>query len=62
MLKPNRHYADLKDSFLFVEIADRSAAYEKAHPEHSLLRMGIGDVTLPICPAVISALHAAVEE
>jgi LL-diaminopimelate aminotransferase len=62
MLKPNRHYADLKDSFLFVEIADRSAAYEKAHPEQSLLRMGIGDVTLPICPAVISALHAAVEE
>lgn len=62
MLKPNRHYADLKDSFLFVEIADRSAAYEKAHPDHSLLRMGIGDVTLPICPAVISALHAAVEE
>ena len=62
MLKPNRHYADLKDSFLFVEIADRSAAYEKAHPEHSLLRMGIGDVTLPICPTVISALHAAVEE
>ena len=47
---------------MFVEIADRSAAYEKAHPEQSLLRMGIGDVTLPICSTVISALHAAVEE
>ena len=59
---PNKAYANLKDSYLFAGIAAKTAAYQKAHPDQKLYRMGIGDVTLPLCDAVISALHAAVDE
>ncbi len=62
MLKPNRNYAALQDSFLFVRITDRVNAYQQAHPDQTLIRMGVGDVTLPLCRTVIHALHAAVEE
>ena len=62
MVTPNYHYADLKDSYLFYHIARKTAAYLEAHPGTYLYRMGIGDVTLPLCPAVIRALHAAVDE
>ena len=62
MLKPNVHYADLKESYLFAGIAKKTQAYLDAHPEQKLYRMGIGDVSLPLCPAVIAALHEAVEE
>ncbi len=62
MLTPNRHYAELKDSYLFARIAEKTKAYLAEHPGQRLLRMGIGDVSQPLCPAVIGALHAAVED
>ena len=61
-MKPNHAYANLKDSYFFSEISARTEAYQKAHPEQKIVRMGIGDVTLPLCDAVIVALHAAVDE
>ena len=62
MLTPNRHYAELQDSYLFARIAEKTKAYLEEHPGQRLLRMGIGDVSQPLCPAVIGALHAAVED
>ena len=62
MTQLNTHYADLKESYLFAGIAKKTQAYLAAHPEQRLYRLGIGDVTLPLCPAVIEALHAAVED
>ena len=58
----NPHYRDLKQSYLFSTIAKKVNAYSAAHPQADLIRLGIGDVTLPLVPAVIDALHAAVEE
>jgi len=62
MIKPNMHYADLKDSYLFYNIAQKTSAYLEAHPGAHLYRMGIGDVSLPLCDAVIKALHEAVDD
>jgi LL-diaminopimelate aminotransferase len=62
MLTPNRHYAELQDSYLFARIAEKTKAYLEANPDRRLLRMGIGDVSQPLCPAVIRAMHAAVED
>ena len=62
MTTPNMHYADLKDSYLFFNIAQKVKAYSGAHPGTRLLRLGIGDVTLPLCGAVIKALHEAVDD
>ncbi|MBR0231643.1 MAG: LL-diaminopimelate aminotransferase [Clostridia bacterium] len=62
MLKPNAHYAELKDSYLFYNISQKVKAYAEAHPGARLLRLGIGDVSLPLCGAVIKALHEAVED
>ena len=62
MITPNMHYADLKDSYLFYHIAQKTNAYLEANPEKHLYRMGIGDVSLPLCDAVIKALHEAVDD
>ena len=62
MIQPNMHYADLKDSYLFYHIAQKTGAYLEAHPGTHLYRMGIGDVSLPLCDAVIRALHEAVDD
>ena len=62
MLTPNRHYAELQDSYLFARIAEKTKTYLAANPGRRLLRMGIGDVSQPLCPAVIAAMHAAVED
>lgn len=62
MLTPNRHYAALKDSYLFHHIAQKVNAYLAAHPDTKLYRMGIGDVSLPLPAAAITALHDAVDE
>ena len=62
MLIPNRNYSDLKDSYLFYNISKRIEAYLLKNPGKKLYRMGIGDVTLPLCEAVIKELHAAVED
>ena len=62
MIQPNMHYADLKDSYLFYHISQKVNAYLEAHPDTKLYRMGIGDVSLPLCDAVIAALHEAVDD
>lgn len=62
MITPNMHYADLKDSYLFFHIAQKTKAYLEANPEKRLYRMGIGDVSLPLPDAVIQALHEAVND
>ena len=62
MIRPNMHYADLKDSYLFYNIAQKVNAYLAEHPGTHLLRMGIGDVSLPLCESVITALHGAVDD
>ncbi len=62
MFIPNMHYSKLKDSYLFYNIAQKTKAYVEQHPGAKLLRMGIGDVLLPLCDAVIKALHEAVDD
>lgn len=62
MITPNMHYADLKDSYLFYNIGQKTKAYLAENPDKKLLRLGIGDVSLPLCDAVIKALHSAVED
>ena len=62
MAKINENYGKLPGSYLFAEIARRVAAYSAEHPEVELIRLGIGDVTKPLCPAVIEAMHKAVDE
>ena len=58
----NTHFNDIAQSYLFSTIAQKVAAYSAAHPGREILRLGIGDVTLPLAPAVISALHSAVDD
>ena len=58
----NTNYANLQDSYLFLTIAKKVAAYTQAHPENRIIRMGIGDVTQPLVPAVIEAMHKATDE
>lgn len=61
MPKLNENYQKLKESYLFVEIAHRVAAYTKAHPEQKIIRLGIGDVTLPLESLAIKGLHEGVD-
>ena len=58
----NENYCNLKESFLFADIAHKVEAYSAAHPEKKIIRLGIGDVTLPLVPAVIDAMAKAVQE
>ena len=58
----NKHYGEVSESYLFSTIAKKVAAFSAANPDKKVIRLGIGDVTLPLCPAVISAMHAAVDE
>ena len=58
----NKHYSELNESYLFSTIARKVREYQAAHPDADIIRLGIGDVTLPLAPAVIDALHKAVEE
>ena len=62
MFKVNQDYLKLPGSYLFSEIAKRVKEYSEANPEKKIIRLGIGDVTQPLCPAVIKALHSAVDE
>ena len=56
----NPHYAELNESYLFSTIAHKVADYQKAHPEADIIRLGIGDVTLPLAASVTEAMHKAV--
>jgi len=62
MYKINENYLKLPGSYLFSAIGKKVAAYEKEYPEKSIIRLGIGDVTQPLAPAIIKALHKAVDE
>ena len=62
MFKINDNYLKLPGSYLFSTIAKKVAAYTQANPQQSIIRLGIGDVTQPLAPAIIDALHAAVDE
>ena len=61
-MKLNENFQRLEKSYLFVTVAQRVAAYTAAHPENKIIRMGIGDVTRPLAPAVIQAMRQATEE
>lgn len=61
-MKANQNFYKIKQNYLFAEVADRTAKYSKEHPEAKIIKMGIGDVTLPLCEAVVDAMHKAVSE
>lgn len=61
MPKLNENYLNLKQSYLFSEIAHRVAAYQEKNPDKKIIRLGIGDVTRPIGSSVIKALHEGVD-
>lgn len=58
----NEHYLKLSNSYLFVDIAKKVNAYKVSHPKAHVISLGIGDVTRPLVPAVIEAMHKAVDE
>ena len=58
----NNNFLKLQKNYLFVDIAQRVARYKEEHPDAPVIRLGIGDVTRPLVPAVIEALHKAVDE
>ena len=62
MFKANEDYLKLPGSYLFSNIAKKVSAFAEANPDKEIIRLGIGDVTQPLCPSVIKALHAAVDE
>ena len=62
MFKINDNYLKLPGSYLFSTIGKKVAAYQQANPDKEIIRLGIGDVTQPLAPAVIDALHKSVDE
>ena len=62
MFTVNENYQKLPGSYLFSTIAKKVAAYQEANPDKNIIRLGIGDVTQPLAPAIIEALHSAVDE
>ncbi|MFW5525093.1 MAG: aminotransferase class I/II-fold pyridoxal phosphate-dependent enzyme, partial [Segatella copri] len=58
----NEHFLKLANNYLFADIAKKVNAYKIAHPKQRVISLGIGDVTQPLCPAVIKAMHKAVDE
>ena len=61
-MKLNQNYFNVSDSYLFSDIAKKVAAYQAANPQKKVLRLGIGDVTLPLAPAVVAAMRKAAAE
>ena len=61
-MKVNEHYQELEESYLFSTIAHKVADYQAAHPDADIIRLGIGDVTLPLAKSVVQALHEASDE
>ncbi len=62
MIKANKHYSKLQASYLFADIARRVEAYQKANPEKKVIRLGIGDVTRALAPAIVDGFRKGVEE
>ena len=61
-MKPNENYKHLKGSYLFYDIEQKVKKYQQSNPDKKLLRLGVGDVTLPLCGAVIKAMLKAVND
>lgn len=61
-MKPNMHYTELKDTYLFNTIYRKTDEYLAAHPGEHVLKLGVGDVSCPLCKKVIEALHEAVDD
>ena len=62
MVTVNKNYLKLQGSYLFSTVAKKVVAYQEANPETRIIRLGIGDVTQPLAPAIITSLHNAVDE
>ena len=62
MARFNENFLELKESYLFSEVAKRVSTFKEKHPERSVIRLGIGDVTLPLGKAVVEAMHRAADE
>jgi len=62
MILINEHYLKLKSSYLFADIARRVASFQEKHPDMEIIKLGIGDVTLPLPKACLEAMHKAVDE
>lgn len=62
MIKVNENYLNLQDSYLFSTIAKKVAEFQEKNPDKKVIKLGIGDVTLPIAPKVIEAIHKAADE
>ena len=62
MANINENYLNLQGSYLFANIAKKVNEYQTAHPDADIIRLGIGDVTLPLAPAIIDAMSKAVQE
>ena len=58
----NEHFLKLQKNYLFADIAKKVNAFKATHPKANVISLGIGDVTQPLCPAVIEAMHKAVDE
>ena len=61
-MRINEHYLNLKDSYLFSTIAKKVNAFQAENPDKKVIRLGIGDVTIPLCGVVVDAMHNAVTE
>lgn len=58
-MKINSNYLNLQESYLFSTVAQKRAAFEKSHPDSEVISLGIGDVTLPLCPAAVEEMQKA---
>ena len=61
-MKINKNFLDLEESYLFSTVNKKTREFQAAHPEADVIKLSIGDVTKPLCPAVIDAMHKAVDE
>lgn len=62
MAKFNENFLELKESYLFSEVAKRVSVFQQKNPDRSVIRLGIGDVTLPLGKTVVEAMHSAADE
>lgn len=61
-MKVNKNFSEISETYLFSTVAKKQRQYQAAHPEKEVIRLSIGDVTKPLAPAVIEAMHKAVDE
>ena len=62
MFRPNNDYLKLRGSYLFSTVAKKQREFQEANPDKEIIRLSIGDVTQPLAPVIIDALHKAVDE